>query len=333
MISRRHLNLAALASAGGAFTVYTLPARAAGYPDKPVRVIVPYGPGNTAHTAARLVLDRMSERAGQQFLLDPKPGANGIVGIQQAVKLPPDGYTLVVTSLGPIVISPTMMKAMPFDPLKELVPVAGLISNVMVLVASNHFAPKTLAEAVDVVKAAPGKYAAGTYGPGSFNQLLTNAVSRAAGLELIEVGYKSGAEVHTEVMSGRVSLLFDALSNVAGHIKGGAMKPLAVSAAVRSPLLPNVPTLQESGIKGLVGINALAWTAMFAPAGTPPAVVDWLNKEVAACFQEPAFRARFDAISADPLPPMNPAQFNTFVREEHQRWGKTVVDAGLKGSQ
>jgi len=329
MITRR-LGLAAIASAGATMP---FPSWAAPYPEKPVRVIVPYGPGNTAHTGARLLLDRMSERVGVQFLLDSKPGANGIVGIQQAVKSPADGYTLVITSLGPIVISPTMMKAMPFDPLKDLVPVAGLMANVMVLVASNHFPAKTFPEAVDLVKASPGKYAAGTYGPGSFNQLLINAVGRAAGMELIEVGYKGGSEVHTEVLSGRVSLLFDALSNVAGQIKAKTMKPLAVSAAARSPLLPDVPTLRESGIARLSGINAQAWTAMFAPAGTPQAIVDWLNREVNATFQEPAFRARFEAMSADPMPAQTPAQFAAFVRDEHQRWGATVTDAGFRHTQ
>lgn len=329
MITRR-LGMAAI---GGACASLAIPSLAAGYPEKPVRVIVPYGPGNSAHTAARILLDRLSERVGVQFLLDPKPGANGIIGIQQAIKSPPDGYTLVITSLGPIVISPTMLKSMPFDPIKDLIPVSGLVSNVMVLVASNHFPARTLNEAVDLVRASPGKIAYGTYGPGSFNQLLTSTVSRAIGLDMIEVGYKTGAEVQTEVLSGRVSLLFDALSNLSALIKAKQVKPLAVSAARRSPLLPDVPTLQESGIAKLAGINAQAWSALFAPAGTPASVVDWLNREVNEAFKDPAFRSKFEFISADTFPPQTSAQFGAFVRDEHQKWAKTVTDAGFRHSQ
>ena len=329
MITRR----LGMASVGAACATFSFPSLGAGYPEKPVRVIVPYGPGNSAHTAARLLLDRLSERIGVQFLLDPKPGANGLIGLQMAVKSPPDGYTLVVTSLGPIVISPTMLKSMPFDPLKDLIPVAGLVSNVMVLVASNHFPARTLNEAIDLIKASPGKYAYGTYGPGSFNQLLTGTVCRALGLDMIEVGYKSGAEVQTEVLAGRVSLLFDVLQNLSGHIKAKTVKTLAVSAAQRSPLLPDVPTLQESGIAKLAGINAQAWSALFAPAGTPQSVVDWLNREVKEAFKDPTFRSKFDFISADTFPPQTAAQFAAFVRDEHQKWGKTVTELGFKNSQ
>jgi tripartite-type tricarboxylate transporter receptor subunit TctC len=326
MITRRRcLELSAVWSAA-----FSLPAFGADYPGKPVRIVVPYGAGNSADVGARLVGEALTTRLGTPFIVENKPGANGVIGISQVVKSPPDGYTLLATSLGPIVINPTAFKSLPYDPLKDLVPVAGLMSNVMVLVASEHFQAQNLKGAVDLVKATPGKFAYGTYGPGSFNQLLTSAMTHAAGMDMIEVAYKSGSEVHMEVLSGRISLLFDVFSNVSGQIKAGKMRPLAVSAPQRSPLLPDVPTLQESGISGLSGLNAQAWTALFAPAGTPREVVDFLSHQVNDLFKDPQFSARFSGLGADLFPPQSPEEFASFVRDEYRKWARTVTDAGFR---
>ena len=306
---------------------------ASNYPNKTIRLIVPWGPGNSADVAARILAERLTSTMGVSVIVENRPGANGVVGIVSLVKEVPDGHVLMVTSLGPIVIAPTAAKSLPYNPTTDLIPVAPLMANVMVLVAAPQFPPNSLKEMIDFVRANPGKYAYGTYGPGTFNQLLTSSLARSLGLDLIEVSYKSGSEVHTEVLSGRISLLFDVLSNVSTLIKAKRVKLIAVSATARSPLLPEAPTLIESGIGQLANFTAQAWTGLFAPVRTPREVVDRLNKEVNDALRDPAYRARFESLSADLFAPQSPAEFSNFVKEETRKWEKTVIEVGFKGTQ
>lgn len=302
-------------------------------PGRPVRVIVPYGAGGIGDIAARLIADRLAERIGVPFVIENRAGANGIIGTEMVVRAQGDGHTLLVTSIGSISINPNMYKALPYEPSRDLAPVAPVISNVMMFVASQGFPANSFADAIRHIRASPGKYAYGTYGAGSLNYLIMAALGSALDLKMVEVPFKGANDLQTALISGQIGVMWDALSSVFAQVKAGKTKALAVTAAQRSTLAPDVPTLRESGVAGMPDLLATAWTGMFAPGSTPRETVDRLNQEVTRSLQEPVVKTRFGALSAELFPPYTPKQFSDFLQEDRNRWARIVTDAGLKNSQ
>ena len=316
--------IAAFALAAVSFAAGCGHAAAQAWPARSIRIIVPFPPGNAGDVTARAIADRLAQRLGQSVIVENRAGAQGAIGVDAVAKAPPDGYTLLVSSLSPLVITPHVSKSLPYDPLRDLAPVALIGWTGMILVAPLSFPANTVQELVAYGKANPGKLSYASVGAGTISMLTMEVFKQATGLEILHVPYKGSAQATTDLIGGQVPLMFDGMTSSYGHVKNGKLKALAVSAGRRSALAPEVPTLAESGISNLKSIGVEGWTALLAPAGTPAAIIDRLNAEVNLMLEQAEFKARVNGQNLDVYPPSTPAQFAGFMRAEHARWGAAV---------
>lgn len=304
-----------------AISCFTAVCAAQGFPNKPIRVIVPFPPGNAGDVTARALADKLGQRLGQPIIVENKAGGQGAIGVDAVAKAAPDGYTLLVTSLSPIVITPSVYKTLPYDPMRDLAPVALIGWTGLILVASPQFPANSVNELITFAKANPGKTTYASIGQGTLSMLSMELIKQAAKVEVLHVPYKGSSQALTDLIGNQVSVMIDGMTSAYAQVKGGKLKALAVSSVKRSAFAPEIPTLSESGIAGLKDFDVVGWTGMLAPAGTPKAVVDRLNSEVNQIMQTEEFRSRVAAQSLELYSPSSPEQFASYIRRESVRWG------------
>ena len=288
-----------------------------GYPDKPVRVIVAFTAGGTTDVLARAVNQKLQEKLGQPFVVDNKPGAGGNLGTELAARAAPDGYTLIVDSVGPIAVNPSLYKKLNINPLVDLVPVVQLADVPNVLVVHPSVPATTLEEFVAYARANPGKLNYGSTGVGTSSHLSSFMLSQRSGAETTHVPYK-GADALKDLLAGRVQFMFATIPSVIQHIRAGSLRALAVSSTRPSRALPGVPPVAE---RGFPGFEAGSWFGFFAPRGTPQAIITGLNKavnEVLPSLEEQMIREGADPVGGPP------EQFAAFVQKEYEKW-KLIV--------
>ncbi len=303
-------------------TVAAVAVAQAGYPNRPVRVIVPYPPGGNTDVIAREVMREVSARMGQPFVVDNKPGANGTIGTDMVAKAPPDGYTLGVV-IGAYALSPSLYRSLPYQA-TDLAPVALMSRTSLVLVASQQAAYKDVAALAKAGKA-QGPLGFGSSGVGSAAHLLGTRFARATDIPATHVPYKGSTDAVNDLVAGRIGFMFDAVSAMGGLITQGRLQALAVTSANRSPQLPAVPSIAELGYPQLV---SYAWSGVLAPAQTPRPVVERLSAEIAAALRVPAIRERLAAISTEAVG-SSPAEFEAFIREETRVGAEAIRQAGI----
>jgi tripartite-type tricarboxylate transporter receptor subunit TctC len=302
-----------------------LAAAAQSYPSKPVRLIVPFAPGGATDVIARLAGQKLTDALGQQFVIDNRPGVNGNIGTEMAVKAAPDGYTLVMSYDGTLAINPSVYRKMPFDPQKDLVPVASVAQLPLLMVVNSDFAPKNVAEFVAYAKANPGKVNFSGAGYGSAGHLAAELFRARAGIDIVHVNYKGGGQAVQDLLGGQIQMLMTGLTTVEGHVKGGKLRALAFTSGKRMPGAPEVPTFAESGYPGLVSYT---WYGILAPVGTPPDIVKKLNAEINRILQAPDVRERLTALGTEPTGG-TPEKFAETIKSDTARWAKVVGDAGI----
>jgi tripartite-type tricarboxylate transporter receptor subunit TctC len=322
-LTRRNLTLAAVI----ALSPFAAAAQA-GYPTKPIKVIVPFAPGSTTDIIARAISDKMSQSMGQQLVVENRAGASGTIGQQAVAAAAPDGYTIMIHSSSHTV-SPHTFAKLPFDTLADFVPVTPISSTPNVLVISPAKNIKTVADLIAYSKANPGKLNFASAGQGSATHLNAEKFKLAAKLDATNIPFKGSAEAVTEVMAGRVDYYFSPIAPVIGQIRNNQLVPLAVGSARRASALPNVPTTAEAGVPGS---EFNFWIGMFAPAKTPPAIVERLHAEVVKALATPEVKERFVALGADAWT-LEPKQFDAYVRDEVKSNAALVKAAGLQVQQ
>jgi len=301
------------------------PANAQDWPSKAVRIIVPFGAGATPDTIARLVADRLQQKLGQNFIVENKPGASGMTGTDAVAKADPDGYTIGVSIGGPLAINTLLFSKMPYDPFRDIALITMLTTQPSALTVPAGLGVNSVAELVALIKKDPGKFNFGSIGNGSLSHLAMEAIAQKSNAKLVHVPYGSSPQAMTAVIRGDVQMAVMPAISVLPHVDSGAVKMLAVTTAKRSPLLPNVPTLKESGID----VEADAWNGLIAPAGTPEAVVKTIQREVAEALNSPELKAKFAAQIMEPVG-NTPAQFKAQIDSDMARWGQVIKAAEIK---
>ena len=299
-------------------------AESARYPARPIRIVVPFGPGGPSDLVARTVAQKMSESFGQQVVVENRGGANGVVGVEAAARSAPDGYTLVMGTTGTHGINASLLPKLPYDTIKDFAPIARFGISNYVLVAHPSLPVRSVKELLSLAKARPGQitWAAG----GGVTQLAAELFKHSAGIDVVIVPYKGNAPAVTATMSGEVSLIFGGIAQSARLVEVGRLKAIAVSGAQRSHVLPQVPTVSESG---LPGFEAGSWYGLLAPAATPRAIVEQLNREVLRVLKLPDVREKLLA-QAFEIPLDTPEQFAAHIRADVPKWAKVVKEAGIK---
>jgi tripartite-type tricarboxylate transporter receptor subunit TctC len=293
------------------------------YPDHPVKIIVPFSAGSGGDTTARIVADELRKALGGAFVIDNRPGASGQIGTDAAAKAPADGYTLLQTSSAQNSAGPWLAKKLPYDPIKDFVHIARVITVPFLLVVHPEVPTKTVKELIDHAKKNPGlMYAHGS----ATSQVASATFSTLAGLETMAVPYKSQPPAVVDLMAGRIQLMMADLSVVGEQVKAGKLRALAITSRNRSPQFPDVPTLAE---QGMADFDLEVWVGMAAPAGTPDAIVKKLSDEILKMGQRDDVRQRFQAVGFD-LVPNTVADHAVFLQQQLAAWGKRIKDAGLQ---
>ena len=314
----------AILLAAGLFSQQTALAQ---YPTKPVHVIVPYPPGGAVDSFARVLSQQLSGVWGQQVVVDNRPGASTIIGAEQVVKSPPDGYTLLLTAELTLVTVPHLHEKIPYDPLRDFAPVIALVAATQALVANPSLPVTTVKDLVALAKAKPGQLTYGSFGIGSTGQLNVEVLQAMTGARFNHIPYSGAGPAMNDVIGGHVDFMLAALSIVKGNVQAGKLHMIGVGGAHRSVEFPDVPTISESGVPGY---EAKSWFGLVAPAGTPPDIIRKINQDVANVISDRAFSEKH--LAAQGLEPIvgTPEQFAAFIRAETVRWGKVVRDANIK---
>jgi tripartite-type tricarboxylate transporter receptor subunit TctC len=321
--SRR--NFLRLAAAAAALPLVGAFARAQAYPTRPVRLVVGYAPGGVTDIAARQIGAQLSERLGQPFVIENKPGASSNIATGAVARAAPDGYTLLLASTSNA-YNATLYDKLEFNFIRDLAPVASIGRDAFILVANPAFTATTVPELIAFAKANPGKINMGSSGPGSASAMYGELFKVMAGVDMLIVHYRSVGPALPDLMSGRVDVMVAPVASVIGYIKAGKLRPLAVTSAARVQALPDVATIGDF----VPGYEGTGWVGLCAPAKTPPDVIAILNKEVNAVLADPAFKARLADLGAEPFAG-SPAEFGAFIAEFTERWGKVIRAAGIKG--
>ena len=325
MHSRRIFILTALASTMG-FAASASFAQNGDWPNQPIRFLVPYTPGGGTDTVTRHIAEKMTGNTKWTFLVDNKPGANGNIGMDAVAKSRPDGYTIGMGQTANLAINPALIPKMPFNVSKDFVPVALVAELPTVMVVRSDSPWKSLADAVKAAKAKPGEVKQALAGNGTVGHLAGEMLSRRAGMQVLNIPYKGAAPAITDLIGGQTDYMFATPQSVAGMIKGGKLRALAVTSQKRLSFLPDVPTVAESGYKDFV---AMDWKAIVAPAGTPADIVQRLNAEVTKALAQPALMATLEAEGSVPMTG-TPEQAARFIKAEQEKWGSLIREAGIK---
>lgn len=311
---------------GALFSLCAAGAVRADYPDRPVHLIAPFPAGGLADVLARAVGDELSRSLGQPVIVENRTGAGGNIGAEAVARSAPDGYTLLMTSAGILTANQFLYATMPFDPEKDFVTVSNVADMPMMVVVGPRVQAKTLKEFVDFARANPGKLNFGSPGVGTTGHLGLAMFMHAAGIKLTHVPYRGAAPAITDLLAGQIDGVVDNPPTVLPHIQAGKLRPLAVAAKQRMALLPDLPTAAEAGV---ANYEASSWFGVVAPAGTPPAIVERLHKDIAAALRKPALQERF-AKSGARLLGNSPAEFAQQIVRDRKMWGEIIRAADIK---
>ena len=317
-------NFLRLTAGAAALSAISPSVRAQAYPTRPVRVIVGFTPGSAPDIVARLIGQWLSERLGQQFLVENRPGAAGNIGTEMVVRAPGDGYTLLVVG-APNAINATLYDKLSYNFLRDTAPVAGIMRNPLVMVVHPSFPAKTVPEFIAYAKANPRQVSMASPGNGSSPHVSGELFKMTAGIDMIHVPYRGGGQVMTDLIAGQVQVSFIGLNVAIEHIRSGKLRALAVTTATRSDVLPDVPTVADF----LAGYEASAFWGVSAPRNTPAEIIDKLNKELNAGLSDPKLRGRL-AEDGGTVLTGSPADFGKFIGDETEKWAKVIRFAGVK---
>ena len=310
-------------AAGLVFSLWAFSALAQDYPTRPVRIVIPLSPGGTTDVPGRMVAQKLSGTLGQQFFVENKAGAGGIIGSDFVAKAKPDGYTLLLTA-SPFVIAPHVYKSMPYNALTDFAPVVRIATGPYVLVVHPSLGVKSVKELIALAKQQPGKIDFASSGNGGAQHLVTELFMYMAGVKLNHVPYKGSGPAQQDLMSGTIKVSFVGTPIAIPHMKSGRLNALGVSTAKRSPEMPEVPTIAEAG---LPGYEATVWIGMLAPAGTPSEIVAKLNGEIGKLIRTDDVKRLLAPTGMEPDPD-TPAQFGAYLKADYDKWGKVVRDSG-----
>jgi tripartite-type tricarboxylate transporter receptor subunit TctC len=315
------LVLAALAAAALA-----APLHAQDFPSRPIRLIVPFPPGGGTDAVSRLVAQELSKSTGWTIVVENKAGAGGMIGLQEAAKARNEGYDIVMGQVDNMVIAPAVQRTGLLDPAKDLTPVIQVASSPFLFMSATGSRYAKLGDWVAEAKANPGKVTYGTAGYGTFTHLAVELLQNAGGFKAVQVPYKGASPAITDLLGGHIPMAALSIASGMPHIQGGKVRGLAVTSAQRSPALPDVPTVAESGF---AGFEANGWLGIFVPNGTPPAVIAKLNAEIAKVMQSPEMKKQLLAQGVESRS-STPEQLGALVKGETAKWGKIIADAGIK---
>jgi tripartite-type tricarboxylate transporter receptor subunit TctC len=313
-----------LAASAAALPATSLIARAQTYPNRPGRIISGFTAGGGVDITARLIAQWFSERLGQNFIVEDKPGAGGNLGTELVVNSAPDGYTLLLATV-PNAVNATLYDNLKFNFIRDIAPVGGIIRVPMVMLVNPSVPAKTVAEFIAYAKANPDKVNMASAGNGSAPHMAGELFNYMAGVKMVHVPYRGQGPALTDLLGGQVQVLFATTPGTSDYIKSGKLRALAVTTASRIAMLPDVPTVGDF----VKGYEASQWYGIGAPKGTPSAIVDTLNKEINAALTDPKMKSRFVAIGGEPLPD-SPAEFGKLIAEETVKWAKVVKATGMK---
>ena len=308
-----------------ALTLATGAACAQNYPTKAVRLVVPFLAGGSTDIVGRTIAQKLSEMWGQPVVVDNRPGGGTTIGTDAVAKAAPDGYTLLVTP-APFTINPSLLAKLPYDTLNDFAPITLINTTPLVLVVNPGVPAKSVKELIALAKAKPGQLNFGSSGTGGSNHLAGELFNAMAGVKIVHIPYKGNAGALTDIVGGHLDVVYNGLTSALALIKGGKLRVLAVTSLQRNAALPDVPTLDESGLKGF---EAVAWNGLTAPAKTPREIVMKINADVLKVVNSPELKERLKAEGSDPVG-SSPEQFTTFLRNEIAKWAKVIKFASVK---
>jgi tripartite-type tricarboxylate transporter receptor subunit TctC len=297
------------------------------FPNRTVTLIVGFAPGGGTDTAARIVAKRLSENIGQSVVVENKAGAGGNIAAQQLALAAPDGYTIHLTSVGPMTVAPHMVKNLPYDPVRDIAPITMGVIFPNVFVVHAGVPAKTLAEFVALAKQKPGGLSYGSAGQGGAGHLATELFKQRAGIDLVHVPYKGGGPALTDLLGGRIDMYAAVPSTAASHVESGKLVALAATGTKRTTAMPNVPTVAESGYPGFEATN---WYAFVAPRKTPTEILDYWNREIVKVLKDSQVAAELGKQGLDPAPGSR-AELSRYMETESEKWGKVVREAKIVG--
>lgn len=296
------------------------------YPSRPVKIVVPYPAGGSNDIIARVLAQKLSERNGQQFVVENRGGAGGNIGAEAVASSEPDGYTLLLSAPGPLTSNAALYKNLPFDPAKAFAPIALIAQVPIVLMVHPSVDAKSLKDLIALAKAKPGTINFGSSGNGSTNHLAGELLKSMTGINIVHVPYKGAAPAMNDLIAGHIPMMFDNMPAVLPQVQGKRVNAIAVAGAKRASAMPDVPTVAESGVPGF---DASAWFGLVAPAKTPPAVLKKLESEIAAILKMPDVQKRFTELGAEPGDVFG-AAFGKFLADEMTKWTKVIEASGAK---
>jgi len=325
MIKTRTLTLLQIALAMCVVAFASMRAQAQGYPTRPIEVIVPFAGGSASDVVTRVMLNEMSKSLGKNIIVDNRPGAGGNSGSAAATRAAPDGYTLVMSTSGPLAANKTLFKTLGYEPEKDFAPISLFAVLPNVIVINSKLPPKTLTEFIVYAKAHPKELNYGSVGVGSSQHLAGAYFEQIAGVELTHVPYRNIAQYTPDFIAGQVPLGFQFLPNVIGMLSSGDARALAVTSNTRMTALPDVPTAAEAGVKNY---ETFGWLALLAPAGTPKPIIDKIYKALAEAAKDPTVKTRFIELGAEPVSP-GPEELAKFIASETVKWREIIKTAGI----
>ena len=296
------------------------------YPTKPVRLVLPYPPGGGSDTIARPLAQRLTARLGQQVVVDNRGGAGGAIGMENAARSAPDGYTIVMALTAQLAVNPSLFRKLPYDPVKDFTPITQMADGPYILVVHPSLPVKSVKEFIALARKRPGEIAYASSGNGSGGHLAAVLLGTMTGIKMLHVPYKGGGPALVDLLAGNVQMLFSTYAAGKGHIKSGRIRALAVSTAKRPSVIPDLPTVAEAGVPGYA---AGVWYAMLAPAGTPRDIVDRLNREIIAVLKDPDYSKILFSGAIDPVG-STPEALTELIKSEMAKYAKLVKDAGVR---
>lgn len=313
-----------VALVAGAGTAVAQSASGAGYPSRPIRLIAPFATGGSTDILARIIAPELGKRLGQNVIVENRPGAGGNIGIELVARAAPDGYTIGMASPGPVVVNVTLQKSLPYDPVRDLAPIAMIADLPIVLVAHPSLSVTNVRELIAAEKANPGRLSFASAGTGTTMHLSGELLNVMAGTRLVHVPYKGTGPAMTDILGGQIPLGFVDLPAAAAHAKAGKIRILAIGNRKRTVTAPEIPTIAESGVPGY---ETSGWFGVVAPAGTPAAIVARLNAELMEVMKDPSVRERVLQAGIEPVA-STPEEFGAFIRSEIPKWAKVIESSG-----